>query len=93
MTRVLSTDTARSSVERLRSLVDDRLTSELRAVQVEGATLSDPDVWDGVEAARFRADTWPRVDHALQAAVAELQALQQQVQMITANIMAAGGNG
>lgn len=93
MTRVLSTDQARASIERIRSLANDQLTAELSALQAEGATLSDPNVWDGMEAARFRADTWPSVDSALKQAVTALQSLQQHAQAINQNIMVAGGNG
>jgi len=92
MNRVLSTDQARTSIDRIRSLANDQLTGDLRALQAEGATLSDPNVWDGIEAGRFRGDTWPAVDGALQQAVAALQGLQQQVQIINQNIMTAGGN-
>jgi len=92
MTRVLSTDQARASIDRIRSLANDQLTSELSALQAEGSTLSDPNIWDGIEAARFRGDTWPSVDSALKQAVSALQSLQQQVQVINQNIMAAGGN-
>ena len=54
MTRVLSTDQARASIDRIRSLANDQLTSDLSALQAEGSTLSDPNIWDGLEAARFR---------------------------------------
>ncbi|MDG2262386.1 MAG: pyrophosphorylase [Actinomycetota bacterium] len=92
MTRVLSTDQARASIDRIRSLANDQLTSDLSALQAEGSTLSDPNIWDGLEAARFRGDTWPSVDRALKQAVSALQSLQQQAQSINQNIMAAGGN-
>jgi len=92
MNRVLSTDQARSSIDRIRSLANEQLTGDLKSLQTEGATLSDPNVWDGIEAGRFRGETWPNVDRALQQAVAALQSLQQQVQIINQNIMTAGGN-
>jgi len=92
MNRVLSTDQARSSIDRIRGLANEQLTGDLKALQTEGAMLSDPNIWDGVEAGRFRAETWPNVDRALQQAVAALQSLQQQVQVINQNIMTAGGN-
>ena len=92
MSRVLSTDQARTSIDRIRSLANDQLTGELRALQSEGSMLSDPNVWDGMEASRFRSSTWPSVDSALKQAVAALQGLQQQIQVINQNIMTAGGN-
>jgi uncharacterized protein YukE len=92
MSRVLSTDQARSSIDRIRTLANEQLTGELQALQSEGSMLSDPNVWDGVEAGRFRSDTWPSVDAALKQAVGALQGLQQQIQVINQNIMAAGGN-
>ena len=92
MSRVLSTEQARVAIDRIRALANERLVAELRTLSAEGATLSDPNVWDGVEAMRFRSDTWPGVDNALHQAVAALQSLQQQVQVINHNIMAAGGN-
>ena len=93
MSRVLSTDQARISIDRIRGLANEQLTGDLRALQAEGAMLSDPNIWDGIEASRFRSETWPNVDRALLQAVSALQSLQQQVQVINQNIMTAGGNG
>ena len=81
------------SIDRIRSLANEQLTGDLRALQSAGAMLSDPNIWDGIEAGRFRSDTWPNVERAPQQAVSALQTLQQQVQVINQNIMTAGGNG
>ncbi len=93
MSRVLSTDQARTSIDRIRVLATQQLTGELQDLTSHGRVLSDPNVWDGVEALRFRAETWPSVETALRQAITALQGLQQQVQVINQNIMVAGGNG
>ena len=90
--RVLSTDHARAAVGRVQAIVDSELVERLARLRAEGATLSDPNVWDGMEATRFRSELWPSTSAALQQAIEALQHLQARVQIINHNIMVAGGN-
>ncbi|HEC10459.1 MAG TPA: pyrophosphorylase [Acidimicrobiales bacterium] len=92
MSRVLSTDQARQAVANLGRIVDGDLVGQLGALRAEGATLSDPNVWDGMEAARFRGETWPQAESALRQMIEALQQLRTYVQTINQNIMTAGGN-
>jgi hypothetical protein len=91
--RVLSTEQAKVSIQRLQSIVSNELLQQLGRVGEEGRTLSDPNIWDGMQASRFRNDLWPPTKAALDRAVEALQQLQQSSQTINQNIMQAGGNG
>lgn len=93
MTRVLSTQQAEASIARIASIANDQLVAQLEALRREGATLSDTAVWDGVEATRFRGDTWPSTSSALEGAVRALEGLRQHIERVNRNIMTAGGNG
>src|SRR4051794_29393555 len=92
VTRVLSTDTAKTSISTMASIINGDITEQLRRLDQEGSTLSQPDVWDGSLAAQFRG-TWPVTARALQNVKNELEQLRTNVERINTDIMAAGGNG
>ncbi|HEY4376672.1 MAG TPA: hypothetical protein VGM93_05920 [Acidimicrobiales bacterium] len=92
MTRVLSTEAARSSVQTMASIINGDLAEQIRRLDLEGTHLSQPDVWDGALAAQFRG-SWPSTSKALQTVRTELDQLRQRVERINADIMMAGGNG
>lgn len=92
-TRVLSTDEGRASLEHLRSVLTGGLTEQLAQLEREGRRLSDPSIWDGREASRFRDDLWPTTTKALHQAVEALTALREYVAKVNHAILAAGGNG
>ena len=89
-TRVLSTATAKDSISQVRSIIDGGLTSQITQLKSRGQTLSDPNVWDGRLAQRFRGELWPQTEQALQRMIEALTQLQSQVDVITTNIMDAG---
>ena len=91
MSRVLSTETAESSIRTMSTIINSDLTEQLRRLDHEGNTLSQPDVWDGSLAAQFRS-SWPSTSKSLQSVKAELEQLRVRVEKINADIMAAGGN-
>lgn len=91
MTRVLSTETARSAVTTMSNIINGGLTDQITQLDTQGRSLCEPDVWDGALAGQFRA-TWPETSKSLQTMKTELDALRQKVQQINADIMAAGGN-
>lgn len=91
MTRVLSTETARSSIKNMATMINSDLTEQIRRLDQEGTTLCQPDVWDGSLATQFRG-TWPTTSKALQNVKNELEQLRGRVERINADIMAAGGN-
>ncbi len=91
MSRVLSTEAAKSSVRTMSTIINSDLTEQLRRLDQEGHTLSQPDVWDGSLAIQFRS-TWPTTAKALQNVKAELEQLRVKVEKINADIMVAGGN-
>ena len=89
--RVLSTDEAKASIQRIQSIVGGGLADQISQLNSEGTKLSQPDVWDGPLAEQFRGDIWPSTKTALDKARTELEELQQKLQTIAQNIMAAGG--
>jgi uncharacterized protein YukE len=90
MTRVLSTDAARTAISSLSAIINGGLADQITRLDQQGRQLSQPDVWDGGLAAQFRA-TWPQTSKTLQTVRAELDDLRQRVERINADIMAAGG--
>lgn len=89
--RVLSTDTAKQSITNMQQIIKGSLMEQINALNKEGQTLSDPNVWDGNLAQRFRS-TWPEYNSALTKAQNAVQELSQQIQAINDDIMRAGGN-
>lgn len=91
MTRVLSTESARTSIDRMRSIINTGITEQINQLAAEGRNLSQPEVWDGTLAAQFRGD-WEATEAALRTTNTELERLRDAVERINANIMMAGGN-
>ncbi len=91
MSRVLSTEAAKSSIATMSTIINSDLTEQLRRLDQEGNTLSQPDVWDGSLAIQFRS-SWPTTSRALRNIKAELEQLRVRVEKINADIMVAGGN-
>lgn len=91
-TRVLSTEQAKSAIQQVQAIVNGGLAEQISRLDAQGQVLSSPDVWDGHLAAQFRDSTWPQTRSALERARQELDQLREQLQRITQNIMAAGGN-
>jgi hypothetical protein len=93
MGRVVSSDAARAAAARIQMIISEGLAQEIRNLENEGRTLSDPTNWDGGLAVQFRSDLWPRTKAALDNALAELDQLSQHIRKINTDIMAAGGSG
>lgn len=91
MSRVLSTEQAKSSIQQIQNIINGGLTDQINQLNTQGQTLSDPNVWDGPLAERFRRQTWPETRQALEKAKTELEELRQQLQQIATNIFTAGG--
>jgi len=91
MTRVLSTDQARQAVTTMQAVINTGLADQIRALTTQGQTLCQPDVWDGMSAARFRS-TWPSTEASLRELTVRLEELRTDVQRINEAIMTAGGN-
>lgn len=91
MSRVLSTEQAKSAINNIQNIINGGLTDQINNLNREGSILSQPDVWDGPLAAQFRDVTWPETSAALNKARTELEELQQQLQTIAQNIFTAGG--
>lgn len=89
--RVLSTETARQSILKMQNIINGGLIEQIDALNREGQTLSQRDVWDGQLASQFR-NNWPQTYAALKKAQQELEELRANVQKINQNIMTAGGN-
>ena len=90
--RVLSTETARGTINDLKALVQGDLPRQVDRVRKDGDTLAQPDVWDGKLADQFRSDQWPHMHQELQRAVKDLEDLRVWVDKIAHDIMHAGGN-
>ena len=89
--RVLSTEEARTAIQQMQSILSTSFESNVQNLINVGNTLSQPDVWDGPVAARFRGD-WQRTSNSLNQALTALKELGQQISSINENIMQAGGN-
>lgn len=91
MSRVLSTEQAKQSIKKIQNIVNGGLSDQIRALDAEGKTLSQPDVWDGPLANTFRSSTWPETKSALDKCQQELEDLRQQLDKIANDIFTAGG--
>ncbi|MEN6478919.1 MAG: WXG100 family type VII secretion target [Anaerolineales bacterium] len=89
--RVLSTETAKMSITEMQRIINSGLVEQLDALNRQGQTLSDPNVWDGRLATQFRED-WRQTYSQLQTAKQALEELRSKIQRINENIMSAGGN-
>ena len=91
MSRVLSTEQAKSAIRQIQSIVNGGFTDQISQLDAQGRILSDPNVWDGPLAAQFRGSTWPETKAALDKAKQELEELRTQLNSISQNIFSAGG--
>lgn len=89
--RVLSTAAARQAIQQLQQIINGPLMDQIRALDNQGKTLSDANVWDGNLAVQFRSD-WPNTHATLIKTQQALEELRANVQKINQNIMTAGGN-
>jgi len=88
--RVLSTQTAKQAIQKMQQIVNGSLTEQIDALNREGQTLSDPNVWDGRLAQQFRSE-WPQTHSALLKAKEAVEQLRANSQRINQDIMQAGG--
>lgn len=91
MSRVLSTQQAKDAITQIQNIVNGGFTDQITALDQQGKILSDPNVWDGPLAERFRSSTWPETKVALDRAKQELEELRTQLGQIATNIFTAGG--
>ncbi|GAB3740589.1 hypothetical protein GCM10028864_04490 [Microlunatus parietis] len=91
MSRVLSTEEAKSAIRQIQAIVTGGLTDQISQLDTQGQKLSQPDNWDGPLAATFRSSTWPETKAALDKAKQELDDLRGQLEKISTNIFSAGG--
>ena len=91
MSRVLSTEQAKRSIQQIQGTVNGGFTDQITALDNQGRILSDPNVWDGPLATTFRSLTWPETKAALDKARTELEELRNQLQKISQDIFTAGG--
>ena len=91
MSRVLSTEQAKSAIGQVQSIINGGFTDQISALDAQGKILSDPNVWDGPLAAQFRGSTWPETKAALDKARQELEELRSQLERISRDIFSAGG--
>jgi uncharacterized protein YukE len=90
--RVLSTDQGKAAITRMQAILNGGLAEQIAALKTQGQELSDPNVWDGLLASEFRADTWPATAAALDETAEALETLRASVQAVNVDIMSAGGN-
>ena len=91
MSRVLSTEQAKSAINQVQSIINGGFTDQISALDAQGKILSDPNTWDGPLAAQFRGSTCPETKAALDKARQELEELRTQLQKISQDIFSAGG--
>jgi len=88
--RVLSTQTAKQAIQKMQQIINGSLTEQIDALNREGQTLSDANVWDGRLAQQFRSE-WPQTHSALLKAKEAVEQLRANSQRINQDIMQAGG--
>lgn len=91
MSRVLSTEAAKTAIKQLQNLITGAFSEQINAIDSQGQILSDPNNWDGPLAEQFRNMTWPETQAALDKLKEELEELRQQAESISNNIFSAGG--
>ena len=91
MSRVLSTEEAKTAIRQIQSIVGGGFTDQISQLDAQGRVLSDPNIWDGPLAATFRGSTWPETKAALDKAKSELEQLRTQLDKIAQDIFTAGG--
>ena len=91
MSRVLSTEEAKTAIKQIQSIINGGFTEQITSLDGQGKILSDPNVWDGPLAAQFRGSVWPETKSALDKAKTQLDELRTQLDQIAQNIHAAGG--
>lgn len=91
MSRVLSTEEAKSAISQIQRIIQGGLNDQIQALDVQGQILSQPNVWDGPLAQQFRSETWPQTKSALDKAQQELKELRAQLEKISRDIFTAGG--
>jgi len=91
MSRVLSTEEAKTAIRQIQSIVGGGFTDQITQLDAQGRILSDPNIWDGPLAATFRGSTWPETKAALDKAKSELEQLRTQLDKIAQDIFTAGG--
>ncbi|MFF8816786.1 MULTISPECIES: pyrophosphorylase [Leucobacter] len=91
MSRVLSTEEAKTAIRQIQSIVGGGFTDQITQLDAQGRILSDPNTWDGPLAATFRGSTWPETKTALDKAKQQLEELRTQLDKISQDIFTAGG--
>jgi hypothetical protein len=91
--RVLATDAARQAALRVGTLVHGSLVPQVQQILQAGRALSNPQVWDGPEAAQFRTGQWPTWTTRLNGVLLELEKLDAHAQQVIADIVRAGTQG
>lgn len=89
--RVLATQEGVQALRRMRDIINGPLLEQINSLNQQGQLLSQPNVWDGQLASRFRSQ-WPDMDRALKTLQQQLEELRQQSEQINQNILRAGGN-
>ena len=87
---ILTTPEAERASSQMKSIIDGGLTEQIDSLIREGNTLSEPTVRDGNHANSFR-NNWPTTSRQLREARDELARLQQAVEQVRQDIVAAGG--
>ena len=87
---ILTTPEAERASSQMKTIIDGGLNEQITSLIREGNTLSEPTVWDGNHAATFRAN-WPTTSRQLREARDELARLQEAVEKVRQDIVAAGG--
>lgn len=89
--RVLSSPEAIERAEVMRRVVEQGLVEQLTTLNDAAGRLSEPSVWDGPHARRFR-ETWADVAPRLEQARVDLADLRARIDAICTDILLAGGS-
>jgi len=72
------TASGRNAIDKMKRAIDGDLLSNVETLAREGKVLSDPTVWQGKAASRFRSE-WPEIEQKLRKMRQELLELQNRI--------------
>jgi hypothetical protein len=88
---VKSSQQAVQAAQHIQTIINNDLQGAIAKLNQQAATLSDPNVFEGPLAQKFRNQVWPEAQKTLNQIKTDLERLRGEVQNITQEIMRAGG--
>ena len=75
---VMITPTGRDAIDKMKRAIDSDLLNNIQTLADKGQTLSNPSVWEGQAANKFRGE-WPEIERSLRRMHEQLTELQRRI--------------